>query len=566
VESTGDIHVQRKELSEQLFLPKDQKINVGYALAVSPRTERIEPPTFLGTRIVQRGESSAWELIVARHGEESLASSNRSLFARLGTEGTALSFVRTYREPEWPLRLQTTFGIDLPTVYPEMAPTLPATIPGSSSAGDIDGKAIGDLASRYPSLWKGADLWRIDGLAPHYRVTALAVARAGIVVSRVVSQMQDTTPRLALSKRDKTVLGPPRLEIYWIYSDNESRWLNQFSFRDLRLIAHQDLSEVSAPEQSNDVAWWPDPDVTYTLQRYGERSDGIGFDEEDAVIRMIPRHNPKNAQNNDDPVLLRCRGNRFEPLFSGPNLFRHEGEARSDFHLAFHLRVAPEHPTHKPASVRYSGKGVTGWAMHRQAFNQAAGPDGFAEITGDDRLTVEGFSNAPPTEAEAKQWLRDHAVQFDEAAQQQEDPLNQALLAMATALRAEADALAGVPDVVHLQRPRERRVEHLRHHQPPTMTGSLSATLEPLLVETLTLRGVPPEALANTLRDTGHPIADEDGGALWPLCRERLFGAAQGFRIRALDTRNALAAEDPTRAIGELDADVEGPVWATWNT
>ncbi len=562
VESTGDVHVQRKELSEQLFLPKNKDINIGYALAVSPRTERIEPPTFLGTRIVRHGENSAWELVVARHGEESLAASNRSLFARLGTEGTALSFVRAYREPEWPARLNSRFNTGEPKLYPVQDPALPIAIPGPPPGGEIDGKGIRDLACRHPSLWKGADVWRIDGLAPHYRVTALAVARAGIVVSRVVSQMQDATPRRPLSKRTKDVLGPPRLKIDWIYSDDETCWMNQITIHGLRLVAHQDLSEVVGPDQSNDVAWWPDPDVMYTLQRYGTRSDGVGFDEEDVVIRMIPRHDPKNTKQNDDPVVLRCRGNRFQQGVVTPEVVRDDNGGRSDFHLAFHLRFEAKHPTREPASIRYSGADVEGWAEKRAAFNEVVGMDGFAHITGDDRLIIDGFNGAPSTEADAKQWLLDQAARVDADAQQQRDDLlKDSLREIAVALRAEANALNGEPDVPHLQRPREYDVRNLPHHLPPLMTLPLSAKLEPLMVETLTLRGVVPDKIATILRDTGHPIASEQGGALWPLCRERVLGAAKGFRIRALDTRHALEGNDP---VGELDVDVDGPIWTNW--
>lgn len=561
VESTGDVHVQRKELSEQLFLPKDKKINVGYALAVSPRTERIEPPTFLGTRIVRQGDHSAWELVVARHGEESLAASNRSLFARLGTEGTALSFVRAYREPEWPARLNSRFNTGEPKLYPVQDPALPIAIPGPPPGGDIDGKGIRDLACRHPSLWKGADVWRIDGLAPHYRVTALAVARAGIVVSRVVSQMQDATPRRPLSKQTKDVLGPPRLEIDWIDSGDEKCWMNQITIHGLRLVAHQDLSEVVGPDQWDDVAWWPDPDVTYTLQRYGTRSDGVGFDEEDAVIRMIPRHDPKNTVQNDDPVVLRCRGNRFQQGVVTPEVVRDDNGGRSDFHLAFHLRFEARHPTRGAASIRYSGADVKGWAEKRASFNEVVGMNGFAHITGDDRLILGGFKDAPSTEAEAKQWLLDHAARVDADALLQDHLLKNALIEIAVALRAEADALNGEPDVPHLQRPREYDVRNLPHHLPPRMTPPLSAKLDPLMVETLTLRGVVPDKIAAKLRDTGHPIAGEQGGALWPLCRERLLGAAKGFRIRALDTRNALEGNDP---VGELDVDVDGPIWTNW--
>jgi hypothetical protein len=142
---------------------------VGCALAVSPRTERIEPPVILGSALTERGGEKAWELVVARHGEEALAFSNRSLFARLGTEGTALSFAREYREPGWPQRLKGAIEPDV-KLYPEREAKLVERAPPEPSR--IDGLVLNELAHTYPSLWKGAD-------KPQCRTEVAARARQG---------------------------------------------------------------------------------------------------------------------------------------------------------------------------------------------------------------------------------------------------------------------------------------------------------------------------------------------------------------------------------------------------
>ena len=99
-----------REQLERLVRDKDGtvfKSAIGYGVAVSQRTERIEPPLILGARTLDKSDGTEeWELVVVRHGEESLAFSNRPLFGRLGWHGVALSFERDYRTPAWPDRLR----------------------------------------------------------------------------------------------------------------------------------------------------------------------------------------------------------------------------------------------------------------------------------------------------------------------------------------------------------------------------------------------------------------------------------------------------------------------------
>ena len=124
----GDARKQLEQLiaGEQAVLDRP----LGYAVAVSPRTERIEAPVILGSKIIAEKDrckplfshNGEWQLVVPKHNEEGLAFSNRPLFGRLGWEGVALSFVRDYREPDWPERLKSAMTGDA-KLLPEMLPT-----------------------------------------------------------------------------------------------------------------------------------------------------------------------------------------------------------------------------------------------------------------------------------------------------------------------------------------------------------------------------------------------------------------------------------------------------------
>src|SRR5262249_27616028 len=151
---------------------------IGYAVAVSQRTERIEPPLILGSRTL----GDEWEVVVARHSEESLAFSNRPLFGRLGWHGVALSFERDYRTPDWPSRLEIPIddvgGPPTPNMHPAKPVDTGRTRPESAKPA-IGHVVLGDIANYFPSLWKGADIYRFGRLPHYYRVTVLAAARAG---------------------------------------------------------------------------------------------------------------------------------------------------------------------------------------------------------------------------------------------------------------------------------------------------------------------------------------------------------------------------------------------------
>ncbi|MBY5871331.1 hypothetical protein HFN53_04760 [Rhizobium leguminosarum] len=296
---------------------------LGYAVAVSPRTEKLEPPLILGSNFWRPASGDArdpaWRLVVSRHAEEALAYSNRPVFGRLGWEGIALSFTRDYREPEWPGRLAVlksgkgSWDADLH----------PAKMPGFPEVDKLADDPVitpGDLralASEFPTLWKGADVYRFPLLPHHYRVTVLAAARAGAVVSPIavatqteffISELKagylrdadaDTrTPETGIIELQRLDGGFTRLVISW------------------RLLSHADLMTMKTRDiwvgGDKDVAHWPDPDIAYVLERSFAR-DGKQLLDEDAEVRLVARA-PDNvsAGETPQPIVLRARGTRFK--------------------------------------------------------------------------------------------------------------------------------------------------------------------------------------------------------------------------------------------------------------
>lgn len=545
--------------------------SLGYALAVSPRTERIEPPVILGSSLVaQPGGEREWQLVVARHGEEALAFSNRSLFGRLGTEGTALSFLREYRDPQWPDRLKQAMlaaaQLD-PTVHPLRAAQLPQAV--SATGAPIDAAAIGEAAKKFPSLWKGADIWRIGQLPPHYRVTALAVARAGLVVSRVVSATQDATPRRPLhpalrlpgsstpqqTAEAAVILGKPTIAIR-----RNAALATEICIEDLRLVSYEALMESSARAWisggASDVAWWPDPSVSYALLRCGQVAPTDSFEDEYATVRLLAQAQPANAPptSPDLPVAVRCRGTRVQPLAPRPQ--NHPAGdmhpvasttvvgAERKFTLAF--RVAPcVQPDQR------IGMAAAGTVQQRAAFNAAA--INFAHIDSQFVARIGPFPPAPAGPADAAAWLAARAGEVAQVAVALDTALAGAEPALVAAVQqAAADMLteAGQPlrgdwATASAWLTRDRVVPFTpdpgtlpRQIVPATGTGLLVDLAEH--AEELVLRDLPTEVEANAVLASGHPAA-LTGGRLWSLCRERLLGGASGakFVIRAVDTRNA---------------------------
>ncbi|NTE57480.1 hypothetical protein G6M78_20675 [Agrobacterium tumefaciens] len=323
--ATSDRGEARAELER--LLPgwaKGKTINqLGYAVAVSPRTEKLEPPLILGSALWRPANGDtrepAWRLVVSRHAEEALAFSNRPVFGRLGWEGVALSFTRDYREPEWPGRLATVKSGDgqwEAQLHPGKIPGFPA-VDKLADNPVITREDLGELAGEFPTLWKGADVYRFPFLPHHYRVTVLAAARAGAVVSPIavatqtefsVEELQpgylrDADANAGTAETGNTQLqrlggGLTRLVVSW------------------RLPSHADLMAQKTRDMwvgdDRDVAHWPDPDIAYVLERSFARDGKLVLDE-DADIRLVARA-PDNVSSGEtaQPIVLRARGTRFK--------------------------------------------------------------------------------------------------------------------------------------------------------------------------------------------------------------------------------------------------------------
>lgn len=286
---------------------------VGYAVAVTPRTERIEAPVVLNNSV----EGKGWEVVLARHGEESLAASNRPLFARLGKPEVLLSQLRSYRHPEWPDRLKKfNNGIPVADVMPRQAAVsavqIPPVPPEVIDLVPLDEAHLGSLAKEHSSLWKGADVLRTAAIAPHYSTAVLAVARAGVVVSAISSAFQDNLPRFEMTGRNELLQTggkPPRMRIA-AGSGAASNFVVQH-----RLVSHDDVTPLSVRQTwqgisgATDVRWWPDPDVSYRLLRYWDAPGGGTINDEDADIRLVAGGDPKDTQAL--PVIVRTRGTRW---------------------------------------------------------------------------------------------------------------------------------------------------------------------------------------------------------------------------------------------------------------
>ena len=545
---------------------------VGYAVSTSPRTERIEPPVILGSRIVNDDENQGdqWEVVVARHGEEALAFSNRSLFARLGTEGTAITFVREYRDPDWPRRLAS--GMAAPAacvLYPGRTAALPAQPAGNG----IDGATLGALATRYPSLWKGADVWRIGQLPAHYRVGTLAVARAGLVVSRAVMAVQDATPRRPLNlglrvpdteaaAEAAALLGTPSLTIV------RNGGTSSIRLTDLRLVSHADVSQKASHawfSGVDDVAWWPDPNVRYVLLRRGELGTGRTFEDEDAEVALVAAPLP-DEQAASQPLVVRCRGTRFVTAATPPAVSFHDAGNQRSFQLAFELGMNPSVQGAAQVSLRLDTPGTEAETI---AFNKAGVH--FADIVDDVAMRIDfSATPLPASVADVPAWLRDRAAELDAwagqlTAQANLQPVTEVLNGLAQQLRTDAGSLPPGFDVALLHRPHAFALQLALPFSAATQATAFTLAIHSN-GQTVRLRDLPTAREADDAQASKHPAA-QAGGRLWRACRERLLGAGTDMAVRAVDTRNAIEKEaggTGWTAPGEMEIEVKLPNWVAW--
>ncbi|HKS21329.1 MAG TPA: hypothetical protein VJZ76_00920 [Thermoanaerobaculia bacterium] len=298
-------------------LPENSASNVeiGHAIAVSPRTARLETPTILSSRMVDE----AWHLVVARHHEQDLILSNRSLFARLGFEGVALTWVQEYRERAWPEGLAKL--LDDHAFFPDYAVAPPLRRPTGDDLTKaprlVDADLI-DAAKNDKALWKGAEIVRVPRLPHHLRTTALATARAGAVVSSIsYATQQDFAYRLpdALAKRfaigddgNPNSVGIPAPTWSLVKRDNKAVLCFRFS-----ALSYADVMPEATfttwVTKGKDVAYWPDPGIAYVFVRESKGMAGkTALEEEAQVNGVVPDKASATVL-----LALRARGPSWQP-------------------------------------------------------------------------------------------------------------------------------------------------------------------------------------------------------------------------------------------------------------
>lgn len=302
---------------------KFEKRRIGFAVAISPRTEKIEPPVIVRSRLAmsvpgsENADELVTEILVARHGEESFAGSNRPLLARLGLPTSLLAFSRLYRHTEWPKRLEAAFESDAPSA--ELHPVRKAAMPEEDKlAEQIDAVVVRDIADGYPSLWKGSDIWHVAPQPPHYKVIALAAERAGVVVSDVAKVVQEEQPRRPLAKREAELF-PVQVTVALSRDIDDGSGKKQVRLELTHdLISHALLTTKRAEKwlghgKKDDVCWWPDPDVIYSLLRRG-----AGKEEQDAEIKLVAAVEDDTGDvKKRRPVVLRVLGPMYVAVEKG---------------------------------------------------------------------------------------------------------------------------------------------------------------------------------------------------------------------------------------------------------
>lgn len=390
-----------QEVTERLLdktRPPDEK--VGYAVAVLPRTERIEPPVILGSGIVE----GQWELVLGRHAEEAMAHWNRPLFARLGKPATLVTQLRTYRTPRWPERLERLGAGGTVSLYPERKAERPPVRPEWENPDDdpvpishgelrrLSAARLGTLAREHPGLWKGAEVLAFTTPPPQYRMAALAVARGGIVLSEISTVVQDDFPRepLVPALEEAGAALAPALSI----TRENGAMVLKLSYR---LVSHHDLTPSGAREWETganaDIAWWPDPDVVYNVIHRRRVGKSL-VDEEVAEIRLVAEAPSGRDAKDAGAVVTRTRGGRWTVSDAiEPRVKRSDSQTRANFHLTLGFGLDPG-----GASSGVDTLGLTEEETTHAAFAElvdACRP--FATVV-DGLMTITGL----PTEAEAE--------------------------------------------------------------------------------------------------------------------------------------------------------------------
>jgi hypothetical protein len=239
---------------------------------------------------------------------------------------------------------------------------------------------------------------------PQYKVLALAAARAGIVVSNLVSVLQDDLPRKHLRKlpdMDADALAP-ELKLR-INSDNKTVYELTH-----RLVSHHDLTPEFAREWNagdpKDVCWWPDPDVSYLLLHHAKSGD-MRVSEELSDTRLVAEDPSTKA------VAIRTRGTRWVSTDSHIVQISSGGQPPC-FRIEVTFGPVPQGPADGPMSVRLSSTD----AQHPRvaAFEQAIRRFGLVLVPYQRRFGLapgDGETGSPQADAGYEDRIRAFATQ-----------------------------------------------------------------------------------------------------------------------------------------------------------
>ncbi|MCU0702252.1 MAG: hypothetical protein MUC96_37620, partial [Myxococcaceae bacterium] len=149
---------------------------------------RLDPPS---TEASPAAPGATWEVIVAEHPEQTLASHNQTLARQLSFRQVAYTLLREFAYPLWLEKLGITLD-PVPERYPPPPITLPPTpehLDFGAPLADIDARTL-DLPARIGPFQQGALALQWEGLPFYYEHRLLLIAQTARTVSPVNEVVQ----------------------------------------------------------------------------------------------------------------------------------------------------------------------------------------------------------------------------------------------------------------------------------------------------------------------------------------------------------------------------------------
>jgi len=360
----------------------------------------------------------------------------------------------------------------MPVLHPKKSPDGQFTDPDSRPA-VIANSTLRKITQEFPTVWKGADIYSFGNLPYYYRVTALAVARAGIVVSPIATAVQEV---FHVEQPDLNAINVPTVastDLVTVTTEGTTTTVLQIKFP---LLSHYDLMDAEArkvwvdslqlpdiPDPNLNVAWWPDPDVVYSVARQLDRNGAAPLREEDAEIRLVASG---DATPTAQPIVVRARGTRFSDAVdlykpddrsnpANPLVTRDPGRARP-FVLRASLKLRTDNRPLATGRVVASGGEIS--ESDCVAFNKQAGRYAVLAVATELKVDIK-----PPPATVAAALDRAKALATKLGAVADDKSLTDLLgLGAATMLTAES-----------------KRLSDLHDHPPATLEAIIDAAKQP---------------------------------------------------------------------------------------